>query len=64
MVFARRSHNIGSLVHGEHPQNSAGIGVEVAVLNRKPAISLQRGKNDLEWLFCVKFCFAPICLEL
>jgi len=20
--------------------------------------------NDLEWPFCVKFCFAPICLEL
>ena len=20
--------------------------------------------NDLEWPFCVKFCFAPVCLEL
>jgi len=27
MVYAPRSHNIGNLVQGEHPQISGGIGV-------------------------------------
>jgi len=27
MAFAPRSHNIGNLVQGEHPQNSGEIGV-------------------------------------
>jgi len=34
-----------AIVQGEHPKNSGGIGVRLhAVLRRKPAISLKRGK--------------------
>jgi len=72
-------------------QESGWNSGEVALLSRKPAVSLKRGKigprllvmtnrkshmrlipltpkhvtlNDLDWPFCVKFCFASVCLEL
>jgi len=46
-VFASRSHNIGNVVQWEDPQiqwNRGGI----AVLNRKPAIYLKRGKVTID----------------
>jgi len=56
-VFApRRRRNIVNLVHGEHSQNSGGIGVGVAVLSRKPAISLKRGKIGPRLRLATRLC--------
>jgi len=52
MVFAPRSHNIGNSPRGT-PGKLGGIGVGVDVLNRKPAISLKRGKIEPRLLLMI-----------
>ena len=42
-VFAHRSHNNSNLVQGEHPKFGWSKG-GIALLSRKPAISMKRGK--------------------
>jgi len=49
MVFAPRSHNIGYLLQGEHPENSGGIGVgrsSQETCNIYETISMKRDTND------------------